>query len=193
MSEPRERWREDFPVRWDEDHYMTRRELAKFLTLGSGLLAGVNVLIAFIGLTGHPPATPVSRIAGVDEVPVLVDAIRTLRGRDHEEGLDSLEGDVGRGPVGVGAREDRRPGEVWRPGDRTHEEAQRHTSGLEGPCHRTAQHARGPGDRHGGEFAAHQASSVRGRRCVSAARRGPSLRVPGTRAINSAKSNGFAR
>ena len=30
---------------------MTRRELAKFLTLGSGLLAGVNVLIAFIGLT----------------------------------------------------------------------------------------------------------------------------------------------
>ena len=32
---------------------MTRRELAKFLTLGSGLLAGVNVLIAFIGLTGQ--------------------------------------------------------------------------------------------------------------------------------------------
>ena len=45
------RWRNDFPVRWDEDNYMTRRELAKFLTLGSGLLAGVNVLIAFIGLT----------------------------------------------------------------------------------------------------------------------------------------------
>ena len=32
---------------------MTRRELAKFLTLGSGLLAGVNLLIAFIGLTGE--------------------------------------------------------------------------------------------------------------------------------------------
>jgi hypothetical protein len=50
MADDRPRWREDFPVRWDEDNYMTRRELAKFLTLGSGLLAGVNVLIAFIGL-----------------------------------------------------------------------------------------------------------------------------------------------
>ena len=48
MADDRPRWREDFPVRWDEDNYMTRRELAKFLTLGSGLLASVNVLIAFI-------------------------------------------------------------------------------------------------------------------------------------------------
>ena len=70
MREPRERWREDFPVRWDEDHYMTRRELAKFLTLGSGLLAGVNVLIAFIGLTAHPPEAPARRIAGLDDIPV---------------------------------------------------------------------------------------------------------------------------
>ena len=64
----RPRWREDFPVRWDEDHYMTRRELAKFLTLGSGLLAGANVLIALIGLTREPPAAPVRRIASADEV-----------------------------------------------------------------------------------------------------------------------------
>ena len=48
---------------------MTRRELAKFLTLGSGLLASVNVLIAVIGLTQRPPAAPVQRIAGVDDVP----------------------------------------------------------------------------------------------------------------------------
>ena len=59
MADERPRWREDFPVRWDEDNYMTRRELAKFLTLGSGLLASVNVLIAFIGLTGRTPAPPV--------------------------------------------------------------------------------------------------------------------------------------
>ena len=64
MAEDRPRWREDFPVRWDEDHYVTRRELAKFLTLGSGLLAGVNVLIAFIGLNERIPTTPVQRIAG---------------------------------------------------------------------------------------------------------------------------------
>src|SRR5438874_529637 len=71
MSEPavKPRWREDFPVRWDEDNYMTRRELAKFLTLGSGLLASVNVLIAFIGLTRQPPAAPVRRIAAVEDVP----------------------------------------------------------------------------------------------------------------------------
>jgi Rieske Fe-S protein len=68
MADDRPRWREDFPVRWDEDHYMTRRELAKFLTLGSGLLVGVNALIALIGLTGAPPAAPVRRIAAIGEL-----------------------------------------------------------------------------------------------------------------------------
>ena len=55
MTPDRPRWREDFPVRWDEDNYITRRELAKFLTLGSGLLASVNLLIAFVGLTARIP------------------------------------------------------------------------------------------------------------------------------------------
>ena len=41
-----ERWREDFPVRWDADHYLTRRELAKFLTLGSGLLTAATGALA---------------------------------------------------------------------------------------------------------------------------------------------------
>ena len=69
MAEDRPRWREDFPVRWDEDHYMTRRELAKFLTLGSGLLASVNVLIAVIGLNARIPTTPIRRIAGTADIP----------------------------------------------------------------------------------------------------------------------------
>ena len=30
------RWKRDFPILWDEDHYVTRRELAKFLTLEIG-------------------------------------------------------------------------------------------------------------------------------------------------------------
>jgi Rieske Fe-S protein len=68
MADKAERWRQDFPVRWDEDHYMTRRELAKFLTLGSGLLAGANALIALIGLTNKPPAAPVVRIAAAADV-----------------------------------------------------------------------------------------------------------------------------
>lgn len=70
MADDRPRWREDFPVRWDEDHYMTRRELAKFLTLGSSLLAGVNVLIAFIGLNGRMPTAPNQRIASANDVPL---------------------------------------------------------------------------------------------------------------------------
>jgi Rieske Fe-S protein len=69
MAEDGPRWRGDFPVRWDEDHYMTRRELAKFLTLGSGLLAGVNVLIAFIGLNERTPPAPIKRLAGADDIP----------------------------------------------------------------------------------------------------------------------------
>jgi nitrite reductase/ring-hydroxylating ferredoxin subunit len=69
MVEERPRWREDFPTRWDDDHYMTRRELAKFLTLGSGLLASVSALIAFLGLTRRMPALPVRRIAAADDVP----------------------------------------------------------------------------------------------------------------------------
>lgn len=62
-------WREDFPVRWDDDHYMTRRELAKFLTLGSSLLVGANALIALLGLTGKPPDSPLRRIAGAEDIP----------------------------------------------------------------------------------------------------------------------------
>jgi len=43
------RWREDFPIAWERDHYISRREFAKFLTLGSGLLAGMSVSVAVIG------------------------------------------------------------------------------------------------------------------------------------------------
>jgi Rieske Fe-S protein len=46
---PPPRWREDFPIHWEHDHYVTRRELAKFLTLGSGLLAGAAVTVAVAG------------------------------------------------------------------------------------------------------------------------------------------------
>lgn len=58
------RWREDFPVRWDDDHYLTRRELAKFLTLGSALLAGASGLLAVAGARTRTPTWPASLIAG---------------------------------------------------------------------------------------------------------------------------------
>lgn len=43
------RWREDFPIGWERDHYISRRELAKFLTLGSALLAAMSAGVAVIG------------------------------------------------------------------------------------------------------------------------------------------------
>ena len=58
------KWREDFPVRWDEDHYLTRRELAKFLTLGSALLAGASGLMAVAAGTDATREFPVSMIPG---------------------------------------------------------------------------------------------------------------------------------
>lgn len=56
-------WREDFPVRWDEDHYLTRRELAKFLTLGSALLAAANAVAALVGRRLGPARGPGVRVA----------------------------------------------------------------------------------------------------------------------------------
>jgi Rieske Fe-S protein len=63
------RWREDFPVGWEDDRYVTRRELAKFLTLGSGLLAAASGLMAVVGLGARRPATPPQLVARIDEVP----------------------------------------------------------------------------------------------------------------------------
>jgi nitrite reductase/ring-hydroxylating ferredoxin subunit len=59
------RWREDFPIQWERDHYITRRELAKFLTLGSGLLVGANIFIAFLAKLRAPTLAPAKRIASL--------------------------------------------------------------------------------------------------------------------------------
>lgn len=36
------KWRDDFPVEWEGDHYVSRREMVKFLSLGSLILAVAN-------------------------------------------------------------------------------------------------------------------------------------------------------
>ena len=41
------RYQQDFPIEWDGDHYVSRREMVKFLTLGSFLLAVANWVTAF--------------------------------------------------------------------------------------------------------------------------------------------------
>lgn len=40
------KWRQDFPIEWEGDHYITRREMVKFMTLGSSLLAAANWIAA---------------------------------------------------------------------------------------------------------------------------------------------------
>jgi nitrite reductase/ring-hydroxylating ferredoxin subunit len=70
MSSDPPRWREDFPVEWERDHYVTRRELAKFLVLGSAFLAGASVVIAALGRAARRAGTVLRlRIARASEVP----------------------------------------------------------------------------------------------------------------------------
>ncbi len=56
-------WQADFPIDWDQDHYITRRELAKFLALGSALVAGANVAVAVVGRLHSEPRYTEKRIA----------------------------------------------------------------------------------------------------------------------------------
>lgn len=70
MDERGPRWRQDFPIRWENDHYVTRRELAKFLTLGSALLVGANAVLAVVGRLRRRPATPAQRIGSASALGV---------------------------------------------------------------------------------------------------------------------------
>jgi nitrite reductase/ring-hydroxylating ferredoxin subunit len=52
------KWRTDFPIEWEGDHYVSRREMVKFLTLGSLLLTVANWFAAlaarFRRTSAHP-------------------------------------------------------------------------------------------------------------------------------------------
>ncbi len=43
------KWKRDFPIEWEGDHYVTRREIVKFMTLGSVLLAVASWVTAIAG------------------------------------------------------------------------------------------------------------------------------------------------
>src|ERR1700687_641535 len=47
------KWKQDFPIEWEGAHYVPRRELVKFMTLGSLLLAGANWITAIAGKLVH--------------------------------------------------------------------------------------------------------------------------------------------
>jgi arsenite oxidase small subunit len=47
------KWCRDFPIEWEGDHYVSRREMVKFLTLGSALLAAANWVTALASRFVH--------------------------------------------------------------------------------------------------------------------------------------------
>jgi arsenite oxidase small subunit len=64
------RWREDFPVGWEGDNYVTRREMVKFLALGSLTIAGANAVVAGIPHLVKAAQMPRTRVALASSIPV---------------------------------------------------------------------------------------------------------------------------
>ncbi len=63
------RWREDFPVEWEGDNYVTRREMVKFLALGSLTIAGANFVVAGIPRIVKASQMPRIRIGLASSIP----------------------------------------------------------------------------------------------------------------------------
>jgi nitrite reductase/ring-hydroxylating ferredoxin subunit len=62
------RWREDFPIQWEKDEYVTRREMVKFLSLGSCLITGANFIAAAVPHLQGSGEFPRVRIAAAREI-----------------------------------------------------------------------------------------------------------------------------
>lgn len=52
------KWRTDFPIEWEGDHYVSRREMVKFLTLGSLLLTSASWITVVAGHLQRSRAYP---------------------------------------------------------------------------------------------------------------------------------------
>lgn len=65
---PAPKWRIDFPIEWDGDHYVGRREMVKFLTLGSLLLAGANWITVLAGRFRKREIVKEQAIGSVSEI-----------------------------------------------------------------------------------------------------------------------------
>ena len=65
------RWRRDFPIDWEEDEYVSRRDLTKYVVLTSGAFAVGQLWIVLKSLFGRPSLPKGARaVAGVDELKV---------------------------------------------------------------------------------------------------------------------------
>jgi len=64
------RWRDDFPVNWEGDNYVTRREMVKFLALGSMTIAGANAVVAGLPHILKSATMPKTKVALASSIPV---------------------------------------------------------------------------------------------------------------------------
>lgn len=65
------KWRQDFPIDWPQDEYVSRRELVRFMVLTSlAFVTGQFWLLGKEFLAGEPRVFPMLPIAGVDDLPI---------------------------------------------------------------------------------------------------------------------------
>ena len=64
------KWRKDFPIEWNADNYITRREFTKFLVMASGAMCVGNGYVAAQRLRHRGERLPTVAVAAVGEIPV---------------------------------------------------------------------------------------------------------------------------
>jgi nitrite reductase/ring-hydroxylating ferredoxin subunit len=65
------RWRQDFPIDWPQDEYLTRREFIKFLLLTSAAFSTGQLWFLVVNYLRQREALPPPQVIGrVDELPV---------------------------------------------------------------------------------------------------------------------------
>ncbi len=69
LLEDQPKWRQDFPIDWPQDHYVSRRDFTKFMVLTSlAFTAGQFWIVIQNYLRTRRGTRPLVRIAAVDEV-----------------------------------------------------------------------------------------------------------------------------
>jgi len=64
-------WRQDFPIDWPADEYLTRREFIKFMLLTSGAFSAGQVALLIAGQRQKAASSePTMVVARVDDVPI---------------------------------------------------------------------------------------------------------------------------
>jgi Rieske Fe-S protein len=63
-------WKDDFPISWVDDHYVTRREFTKSLALVSCAAFAANGTLAALGARRGEFRGAPARVAGVEDLPV---------------------------------------------------------------------------------------------------------------------------